>query len=194
MDFYILDDSWNQSTEDNCIFSHSVSCLFVLLIFPLLCKNSFLIWCSPIWCSSTNCGKILKEMGIPGHLICFLRNLYAVQEATVRTRYGTSDWFQTGKGVYRCCILPPCLFNLYAEYIMRNGALDKAQADIKIARRNINNLRYADDTTLVAESKELKSLLMKAKEESEKVGLKLSIRVISLQLIKINEKKKNPQH
>ena len=193
MDFDILKDSWNQSTEDNCIFSHSVSCLFVLLVFPLLCKNSFLIWCSPIWCSSTNCGKILKEMGIPDHLICFLRNLYAVQEATVRTIYGTTDWFQIGKGVRQGCILSPCLFNLYAEYIMRNAGLDEAQARLKIAGRNINNLRYADDTTLVAKSKELKSLLMKAKEESEKVGLKLSIHVISLQLIKINEKK-NPQH
>ena len=119
--------------------------------------------------------KILKEMGIPNHLTCLLRNLYAGQEATVRTGYGTTDWFQIGKGVCQGCILSPCLFNLYAEYIMRNPGLDEAQAGIKIARRNINNLRYTDDTTLMAESEELKSLLMKVKEESEKVGLKLNI-------------------
>ena len=105
-----------------------------------------------------------------------LRNLYAGQEAIVRTGHGTTDWFQIGKGVRQGCILPPCLFNLYAEYIMRNAGLDKAQAGIKIAGRNINNLRYADDTTLTAESEEeLKSLLIKVKEESEKVGLKLNI-------------------
>ena len=116
--------------------------------------------------------KILKEMGIPDHLTCLLRNLYAGQEATVRTGHGT-DWFQIGKGVHQGCILPLCLFNLYAEYIMRNAGLDEAQAGIKIAGRNINNLRYADDTTLMAESeKELKRLLMKVKEESEKAGLK----------------------
>ena len=110
-------------------------------------------------------------MGIPDHLTCLLRNWYAGQEATVRTRHGTMDWFQTGKGVHQGCILLPCLFNLYAEYIMQNARLDEAQAGIKIARRNINNLRYADDTSLMAESKEeLKSLLMKVKEESEKVG------------------------
>ena len=115
-------------------------------------------------------------MGIPDHLTCFLRNLYASQEATVRTGHGTTDWFQTGKGVRQGCILSPCLFNLYAEYIMRNTGLEETQAGIKIARRNINNLRYADDTTLMAESEEeLKSLLMKVKEESEKVGLKLNI-------------------
>ena len=120
--------------------------------------------------------KILQEMGIPDHLTCLLRNLYAGQEATVRTRHGTMDWFQTGKGVYQGCILSPSLFNLYAEYIMQNARLDEAQAGIKIAGRNINNLRYADDTTLMAESKEeLKSLLMKVKEESEKAALKLSI-------------------
>ena len=120
--------------------------------------------------------KILKEMGIPDHLTCVLRNLYAVQEATVRTGHGTTDWFQTGKGECQGCIVSPCLFNLYAEYIMQNARLDEAQAGIKIARRNIYNLRFADDTTLVAESKEeLKSLLMKVKEESEKVGLKLNI-------------------
>ena len=115
-------------------------------------------------------------MGIPGHLTCLLRNLYESQEATVRTGYGTTDWFQIGKGVYQGCILSPCLFNLYAEYIVRNSGLEEAQAGIKIARRNINNLRYADDNTLKAESKEeLKSLLMKVKEESEKSGQKLNI-------------------
>ena len=125
--------------------------------------------------------KILKVMGIPDHLICLLRNLYAGQEATVRTEYGTTDWFQIGKGVCQGCILSPCLFNLYAEYIMRNAGLEEAQAGIKIAGRNINNLRYADDTTLMAESKEeLKSLFIKVKEESEKVGLKLNIQKRSL--------------
>ena len=120
--------------------------------------------------------KILKEMGIPDHLTCLLRNLYAGQEATVRRRHGTTDWFQIGKGVRQGCILSPCLFNFYAEYIMRNAGLEKTQAGINVAGRNINNLRYADDTTLMAESEEeLKSLLMKVKEESEKVGLKLSI-------------------
>ena len=115
-------------------------------------------------------------MGIPDHLTCLLRNLYASQEAAVRTRHGTTDWFQIGKGVCQGCILSPCLFNLYAEYIMRNSGLDEAQAGIKIARRNINNLRYEDDTALMAESEEqLKSLLMKVKEESEKVCLKLNI-------------------
>ena len=120
--------------------------------------------------------KILQEMGIPDHLTCLLRNLYAGQEATVRTGHGTTDWFQIGKGVCQSCILSPYLFNLYAEYIMRNAGLEEAQGGIKIARRNINNLRYADDTILMAESEEeLKSLLMKVKEESEKVGLKLNI-------------------
>ena len=114
-------------------------------------------------------------MGIPDHLTCPLRNFYAGQEATVRTGHGTTDWFQIGKGVRQGCILSPCLFNLYAEYIMRNVGLEEAQAGIKIAGRNINNLRYADDTTLMAESEEeLKSLLMKVKEESEKVGLELN--------------------
>ena len=113
--------------------------------------------------------KILKEMRIPDHLTCPLRSLYAGQEATVRTGHGTTDWFQIGKGVRQSCILSPCLFNLYAEYLMRNAGLDEAQAGIKIAGRNINNLRYADDTTLMEESEEeLKSLLMKVKEESEK--------------------------
>ena len=119
--------------------------------------------------------KILQEIGIPDHLTCFLRNLYAGQEFTVRTEHGITDWFQIGKGVCQRCILSPCLFNLYAEYIMRNAGLVEAQAGIKISRRNINNLRYADDTTLMAESVKLKSLLMKVNEESEKVGLKLNI-------------------
>ena len=120
--------------------------------------------------------KILKEMGIPDHLICLLRNLYTDQEAAVRTGHGITDWFQIRKRVHQSCILSPCLFNLYAEYIMRNARLDKAQAGIKIARRNTNNLRYADYTTLMAESEEeLKILLMKVKEESEKSGLKLKI-------------------
>ena len=119
--------------------------------------------------------KILKEMGIPDHLTCLLRNLYAGQEATVRTSHGTTDWFQIGKGVCQGCILSPCLFNLYTEYIMRNARLDETQARIKIAGKNINNLRYADDTTLMAESKEELRSLLKVKEESEKAGLKLSI-------------------
>uniref|UniRef100_A0AC11DV98 Uncharacterized protein n=1 Tax=Ovis aries TaxID=9940 RepID=A0AC11DV98_SHEEP len=115
-------------------------------------------------------------METPDHLSCLLRNLYAGQEATVRTGHRTTDWFQIGKGIRQRCILSPCLFNLYAEYIMRNARLDEAQAGIKISGRNTNNLRYADDTTLMAESEEeLKSLLMKVKEESEKVGLKLNI-------------------
>ena len=114
-------------------------------------------------------------MGIPDHLTCLLRNLYTGQETIVRTGYGTTDWFQIEKGVHQGCIVSPCLFNLYAEYIMRDTGLEEAQAGIKIAGRNINNLRYADDTTLIVESEELKSLLMKVKEESEKVGLKLNI-------------------
>ena len=124
------------------------------------------VWITRNW-------KILKEMGIPDHLICLLRNLYAGQEATVRTGHGTTDWFQIRKEVHQGYILSPCLFNFYAEYIMRNAGLDGAQAGIKISGRNINNLRYAEDTTLMAESEELKSLLMKVKEENEKVGLKL---------------------
>ena len=123
------------------------------------------VWITTNW-------KILKEMGIPDHLTYLLRNLYASQEATVRTGHGTIDWFQNEKRVQQGCILSPCLFNLYAEYIVQNARLYEAEAGIKIAGRNINNLRYADDTTLMAESKELKSLLMKVEEESEKVGLK----------------------
>ena len=120
--------------------------------------------------------KILQQMGIPDHLSCLLRNLYSDQEATVRTGHGTTDWFQIGKGVHQGCIWSPGLFNLYAEYIMRNAGLEETQAGIKIARRNIKNLRYADDTMLMAErEEELKSLLMKVKVESEKVGLKLNI-------------------
>ena len=119
--------------------------------------------------------KILKEMGIPNHLTCLLRTLYAGQEATVRSGHGTTDWFQIGKRVHQGCILSPCLFNLYAEYIMGNAGLEEAQAGIKIAGRNINDLRYTDDITLMAESEELQSLLMKVKEESEKVGIKLNI-------------------
>ena len=134
--------------------------------------KSLTVWITINW-------KILKEMGIPDHLTCLLRNLYAGQEATVRTGHGTTDWFQIGKGVRqqigKGCILSPCLFNLHAEYIMRNAGLDEAQAGIKIARRNISNLKYADDTTHMAESEELKSLMMKVKEESEKVGFKLNI-------------------
>ena len=119
--------------------------------------------------------KILQEMGIPDHLTSLLRNLYAGQEATVRTRHGTRDWFQIGKGVFQVCIMSRYLFNLHAEHIMRNAGLDEAQAGIRIAGRNINNLRHANDTMLIAESKELKSLLIKMKEESEKAGLNLNI-------------------
>ena len=127
-------------------------------------------------CGYAKLWKIVKEMGIPDHLTCLLRNLYAGREARVRTGHGTTDWFQIGKGVCQGCILSPCLFNLYVEYIMRNAGLEEAQARIKTAGRNINNLRYADDTNLMAKSEEeLKSLLMKVKEESEKVGLKLNI-------------------
>ena len=128
------------------------------------------VWITTNW-------KILQEMGIPDHPTCLLRKLYAGQEATVRTGLGTTDWFQIGKGVHQGCILSPYLFNSYAEYIMRNAGLDGAQAGIKISGRNINNLRYADDTTLVAKSeKDLKSLMMKVKEESEKVGLNSTFR------------------
>ena len=126
------------------------------------------VWITTNW-------RILQKMGIPDHLNCLLRNLYAGQESTVRTTYGTMDWFQIGKWVHQGCILSPCLFNFYAQYIMQNARLDKGQAEIKMAGRNINNIRYADNTSLMAESKEeLKSLLMKVKEESEKTGLKLN--------------------
>ena len=137
----------------------------------LTMPKSLTVWITINW-------KILKDMGIPDHLTCLLRNLYAGQEATVRTGHGTTDWFQIGKGIRQGCILSPCFFNLYAEYIMRNAGLEEAQARIKIAGRNINNLRYADDTTLMAEGckEEVKSLLMKGKEESEKVGLNSTFR------------------
>ena len=128
------------------------------------------VWVTTNW-------KILHEMGIPDHLTCLLRNLYEGQEATFRTGHGTTDWFQIGTGVRQGCTLSPCLFNFYAEYIMRNAGLEEAQAGIKIAGRNINNFSYADDTTLMAESEEeLKSLLMKVKEENDKAGLKLTFR------------------
>ena len=132
-------------------------------------KHLFLLyWQKPLTMDHNKLWKILKELGIPDHLTCLLRNLYAGQEA--RVRHGTTDWFQIGRRVQQGCILSPCLFNLYAEYIMRNTGLDEAQTGIKIARRNINNLRYADDTTLMAKSEEeLKSLLMKVKVESEKL-------------------------
>ena len=127
------------------------------------------VWITTNW-------KILKEMGIPDHLTCLLRNLYAGQEATVRTVHGTTDWFQIGKGVCQGCIFSPCLFNLYAEYFMWIAKLDETQAGIKFVGRNVNNLRYTDDTNLMAETEdELKSLLMKVKEESENVGLKLNV-------------------
>ena len=127
------------------------------------------VWTTTNW-------KILKEMGIPDHLTCLLRNLHAGQEVTVRTRHGTTDWFQIGEGIRQGCLWSPSLFNLYAEYIMRNARLDEAQTGFKIAGRNITNLRYADDTTLMVESEEeLKSLLMKVKEDSKNVGLKLNI-------------------
>ena len=122
-------------------------------------------------------------MGIPDHLTCLLRNLYAGQEATVRTRHATTDWFQIWKGVCQGCILSPCLFTLHAEYIMRNAGLNEAQAGIKSARRNINNLRYADDTTLMAKNEELKSLLMKVKEESENISLKLNIQKTRIMVV-----------
>ena len=135
-----------------------------LLLLYWLCQAFDCVYHNQLW-------KVLKEMGIPDHLTCLLRNLYAGEEATVRTGHGTTDWFQIGKGVCQGCILSPCLFNFYAEYLMRNAGLDEAPAGIKISRRNINNLRYADDTILMAESEEeLKSLLMKVKEESKKLA------------------------
>ena len=143
-------------------------------------KHLFLLYwlCQSLWlCGSQQTVENSKEMGIPDHLTCLLRNLYADQEATVRIGHGTTDWFQIGKGAHQGYILSLCLFNLYAEYIMRNTGLEESQIWIKIAGRNINNLRYADDTTLMAESEEeVQSLLMKVKEESENVGLKLNIK------------------
>ena len=138
-----------------------------LLLLYWLCLLT--VWITISW-------KIIQETGIPDHLTCLLSNLFAGQKATVTTGHGITDWFQIGKGIHQGCILSPCLFKLYAEYIMWNAGLDEAQAGIKISRRNINNLRYADDTTLMAESEEeLKSFLMKVKEKSEKPGLKLNI-------------------
>ena len=140
----------------------------------LTMPKTLTVWITTNW-------TILQEMGIPDHFTCLLRNLYAGQEATARTGHGTMDWFPIGKGIWQVCILSPWLFNLYAEYIMWNARLDEAQAGIKIARRNINNFRYAGDTILMAESKdELKSLLMKLKRESEKVGLKVNIQKIKI--------------
>ena len=160
--------------------------VLVLLLTPKEKKNVlfilFIYFCFIDYTETFDCTdhnklwKVLQEMEIPDHLTCLLRNLYAGQEATVKTGHGTTDWFQIGKGVCQGCILLPCLFNFYAEYIMWNARLDEAQAGIKISRRNSNNLRYTDDTTLMAESKEeLKSLLMRVKEESENAGLKLNI-------------------
>ena len=150
--------------EKAIVFKKNIYFCFIDYVKAFDCVGHHKLW------------KILKEMGIQNHLAYLLRNLYAGQESTVRTGHGTIDWFQIGKGVRQGCIWSLCLFNLYAEYIMRNVGLDEAQAGIKIAGRNINNLRYADDTTLMAETKEeLKSLLMKVKEESEKVGLELNI-------------------
>ena len=148
--------------------------------FVLLLPRKNIYFCllttpKPLTVDHSKLWKILKEMGIPDHLTCLLRNLYAGQEATVWTGHGTTDWFQIWKGIHQGCIFSPCLFNFYAEYIKRNSRLDEAQTGREIARRNINNLRYADDTTLMAESKELKSPLMKVREESENVGSKLNI-------------------
>ena len=139
-------------------------------------ENIFIDYAKAFYCVDHNkLWKILREIGIPDHMTCLLRNLYAGQEAAVRTGRGTTDWFQIGKGVHQGCILSPCLFNLYAKYIMRNAGLEETQAGIKIARRNINNLRYADDTTLMVESEEeLMSLLMKVQENSEKLCLKVN--------------------
>ena len=152
--------SWKKARE----FQKNIYFCFIDYTNAFDCVDHIKLW------------KILKDMGIADHLVCFLRNLYAGQEATARTGHGTTDWFQIGTGVCQGCILSPCLFNLYAEHIMRNTRLEETQAGINISRRNINNLRHTDDTTLMAESgEELKSLLMKVKEESAKVGLKLNI-------------------
>ena len=151
--------SWKKARE----FQKNIYFCFIDYVKAFDCVDHNKLW------------EILQEIGIPDHLTCLLRNLYAGQEATVRTRHGTTDWFQTEKGVRQDCVLSPCLFNLNAEYIMQNAGLDEAQAGIKIAWSNINNLIYADDTTLMAESEELKSLLMKVKEESENIGLKCNI-------------------
>ena len=162
-----LPTSVGSSKKQESFIKTSISALLTML-------KHLTVWITTNW-------KILKEMGIADQLTCLLRNLYAGQEATVITEHGTIDWFQLGKGVHQGCILSPCLFNLYAEYIMRNAGLNDTQAGIKIAGRNINNLRYADDTTLMPESEEeLNSLLMKVKEESENVGLKLNIQKMKI--------------
>ena len=154
----ISSGSWKKQESSR---KTSISALFIDYAKAIDCVDHNKLW------------EILKEMGIPDHLTCLSRNLYAGQEA-VLTGHGTTDWFQIGKGVHQGCILSPCLFNFYAEYIMRNAGLEETQAGIKIAGRNINNLRYADDTTLMAESEEeLQSLLMKVTVDSETVGLKL---------------------
>ena len=149
--------------------------ILTYMIYNLCFHYQVVNFPKPLTVDHNKLWKILKEMRIPNHLTYLLRNMYAGQEATVRTVHGTTNWFQIGKRVCQGCILSHCLFNLYTEYIMQNAGLEEAKAGIKISRRNINNLRYTDDTTLMAESEELKSLLMKVKEESEKVGLKLNI-------------------
>ena len=143
----------------------------------VLGKKHLLDYAKPFDCvDHKKLWKILKQMTVPDHHTCFLRNLYAGQEATIRTRHGTMDWFKTGRGIQQGCILSPCLFNLYVEYIMQNARLAESQAEIKIAGRNTNTFKYADNTTLMAESKEeLKSLLMRVKEENQKASLKLNI-------------------
>ena len=159
----------SQTYNSSIVITYYCSYLFNL-------KNTVKTMAMNIYSGHNKLWKVWKEMGIPDHLTCLLRNLYAGQEATVRTGHGTTAWIQKGKGVHQGCILSPCLFNIYEEYIMRNAELEEAQAGIKIPGRNINNLSYADDTTLMAESEEgLKSLLMKVKQEIEKIGLKLNI-------------------
>ena len=159
-------EEWDQTTNIHWIIEKAREFQKnIYFCFIDYTKTSYCVDHNKLW-------KILKEMGFQTTWTCLLRNLYAGQEATVRTGHGTTDWFQIGKGVHQGCILWPCLFNFYAEYIMRNARLDEAQVGIKIAGRNINNLRYADDTTLMAESKELKSLLIKVKEETKKSWLK----------------------
>ena len=174
---FCCDYPWQKRDRDNCRRKTMLPFLSILDFSPANCLFCIIDYAKAFHCVDHNKRwKILREMGIPDHLTCLLRNLYAGQEATVRTGHGTTDWFQIGKGVSQGCMLSPCLFNFYAEYIMRNTGLEEAQAGIKIAGRNINNLRYADDTTLMAErEEELKSLLMKVNEESEKVDLKLNI-------------------
>ena len=158
----------DQIANIHCIIEKATDFQKTYTTAVLIMPKPFTVWITINW-------KILKEMGISDHLTWLLRNLYAGQEATVRIGHGTIDWFQIGKGVCPGCILSPCLFNFYAEYIMRNAGLEEAQAGIKIARRNLNHLRYADDTTLMAESEEELKSLLKVKEDSEKVGLKLNI-------------------